>query len=260
MNTSYLIASYFQRASAHAAQVGVFAALLLVANAQAAVVSDFESGPDDWEAFACPNSAPCSAASPSIAIEHLTTGGNPGGYIRTRDPSSDSAARVMPPAKFRDEYALFQVLSFDALVERNGGDGVFDAAFAPLVMIEGTGGTLVYLTNDLPAIDELDGIEGNDWRHYDVLFVDLPEVRDWLIVVGDTIREPIGGEFEVVFGSQTRLTIISEWLNDSQELDTGGLDNVQLTALNPIPLPAALPLLMSALLGIGFTAKRRIRR
>ncbi|MGH8597447.1 MAG: hypothetical protein ACREXT_12385, partial [Gammaproteobacteria bacterium] len=167
--------------------------------------------------------------------------------IRTRDPSSSTAGRAVPPAKFSDNYALGQTLSFDALVEKNGGDGIYDPAAggrAPLVTIEAPAGTLVFVTSDLPIID-------GPWKHYDVPLSDDPA---WIIVEGITPRALTAGEFDSVFGTMTRLTIISEWLKDTPDLDTGGLDNVTLSA---IPVPAALPLLISALFGVGFAAKRR---
>lgn len=262
MNPYKFLSSFLQRAPGVATAISAFAALAFAANVQAApiAISDFETGPDGWEGLACPNPGICALGTATIDIDHQATGGNPGGYIRTRDPNSSTAGRAEPPAKFSDNYAIGQILSFDALVERNSMDASadFDGNQAPLVTIEGSGGTLVFVIpeSEFPKIDELDGIDGNDWKHYEVPLSDVPPsgVGTWLIFDG-TVRALNPGEFASVFGSPTiRLTLISEWLKDQEDKDTGGLDNVQLQA---VPVPAALPLLLSALVGFGFTAKRR---
>ena len=226
----------------------VFVALLCAmsfwsTNAFAAIAwSDFEVDADGWVGWACENPGLCVVSVVPLPVQYLAAGGNPGGYIRTQDPSGDTAARLEPPAKFSSNYAVGQTLKFDAIAEDNGGGGVFDSAVAPLVAIEGTGGTLVYFTTDLPT-------PLNVWKHYDV---PLSETIDWQIFDGAILRPLLPGEFAAVFGSMTRLTIIGEWLSDVPELDTGGLDNVHL-----VPLPAALSLLLPALFGLGFAARRQ---
>ena len=222
----------------------VSALLLNVPHVQAAIIAaaTFDDDAQGWSGLACPNPGVCALGSTSLDIEHLTAGGNPGGYIRTQDPSSSTAGRVAPPAAFSGLFATGQTLSFDALVERNGGDGVYDSATAPLVTIETPGGTLVFATGDLPTID-------GPWQHYDVpLFDDA----GWQLAT-TSVRALTPGEFDTLFATRTRLTIISEWLNDSADLDTGGLDNITLSA---VPLPGALPLLGAALLSLLMRRRR----
>lgn len=210
-----------------------------------AAVVDFDVDAAGWTGLACPNPGVCALGSAPLAVEHRATGGNPDGYIRTRDPSSSTAGRVLPPGSFAALLAEGLTLSFDVLVEANGGAGFYDANTAPLVTIETAGGTLVYLTADLPVID-------GDWKHYDVPIFDDPA---WQLAT-TSLRALAPGEFSTLFASRTRLTLISEWLKDSQDLDTGGIDNVTLSA---VPVPAALPLLASAvLLVIGFGGRRRV--
>jgi hypothetical protein len=250
MNKDQSLFKFLQRGIKYVAAI-MFAVVVLTvtANAQATIiaVSDFETNADGWQGLACPNPGLCAVSTTTLTVEHLPAGGNPNGYIRTQDPSSVKAGRALPPAKFSDNYALGQIISFDVRVETNGGTGgIFDTgAFgkAPLVTIESGGSTLVYGTADFPTID-------GGWKHYDVPLSDDPA---WLIFDG-TLRALGAGEFATVFGGRTRLTIISEWLKDNESLDTGGLDNVMLTA---VPIPAALPLLLSALGGLGFTKRRR---
>ncbi|HMM74786.1 MAG TPA: hypothetical protein PJ986_03685 [Gammaproteobacteria bacterium] len=211
--------------------------------AQAAIaVAGFDDDAAGWTGLACPNPGVCALGSAPLTVEHLAAGGNPGGYIRTRDPSSSTAGRVAPPDAFASLLAEGQTLSFDALVERNGGDGFYDSATAPLVTIETPSGTLVYATSDLPIID-------GDWKHYDVPLFEDPA---WQLATS-SVRALAPGEFTTLFATRTRLTIISEWLKDSADLDTGGLDNVTLSA---VPLPGALLLMSSAVLAIGLRRRR----
>jgi len=217
----------------------------LYAGESGAAVVDFDADAAGWTGLACPNPGVCALGSAPLTVEHRATGGNPGGYIRTQDPSSSTAGRVLPPGSFTALLAEGLTLSFDVLVETNGGQGFYDANTAPLVTIETAGGTLVYLTADLPVID-------GGWKHYDVPIFDDPA---WQLAT-TSLRALDPGEFSTLFASRTRLTLISEWLKDSDDLDTGGIDNVTLSA---VPVPAALPLLASGvLLVLGCGSRRRV--
>lgn len=215
------------------------------AHAALVAVASFDVDAEGWTGLACPNPGVCALGSTALAVEHLALGGNPGGYIRARDPSSSTAGRIAPPAAFASLLALGQTLAFDALVERNGGDGVYDSATAPLVTIETPGGTLVFATDVLPTID-------GDWQHYEV---PLFEDAGWQLAT-NSVRALDPGEFAVLFATRTRLTIIAEWLNDTADLDTGGLDNLTLTA---VPLPGALPLLAAAVAAASLGFRRSAR-
>ncbi|MCC7122720.1 MAG: hypothetical protein IT493_14300 [Gammaproteobacteria bacterium] len=217
-------------------------AVLCAGQARAATIIGFDTDAAGWTGLACPNPGVCALGSTSLAIEYLAAGGNPGGYIRTQDPSSSTAGRVAPPDAFANLLTEGLLLSFDARVERNGGDGIYDAALAPLVTIETAAGTLVYATGDLPTID-------GGWKHYTVPLFDDPV---WQLVT-TSVRGLAPGEFTTLFATRTRLTLISEWLNDTADLDTGGLDNIALAA---VPLPGALPLLASAVLAAGLQRRR----
>ncbi|MGR8918173.1 MAG: hypothetical protein ACU85V_01040 [Gammaproteobacteria bacterium] len=227
----------------------------------AAAVSDFESGIDGWIGYSCPNPGDCTAiGSGNLAIDLVLSGGSPPGggapegdnqFIETLDPGGSLAARVEPnPGKFASLYAPGAVLSFDARVNSGNGGGGYDLddfGAAPLVAIETSGGVLVYLTAELPEIDR-------DWKHYRVPLVNDPAA--WIFAVVDgagnvSSASPVSDvQFAAALGAMTRLTLISEWLKEGGEVDTGGIDNFQV-----VPIPAALPLLGSALLLLG--ARRR---
>ena len=217
------------------------ATLTPLSNAAAFVVAEstFDTNAESWTGLACLNPGLCAFGNVGLAVQHLADGGNPDGYIRTQDPGSSTAGRLLPPTSFSSSFALGQTLSFDVRVERNGGDGEYSAGTltsgAPLVAIESGFLTLVFGSNDFPEID-------GGWKHYDVPFAEGP---GWVVFDGNLgkLRALEPGEFDTAFVGMTRLTIISEWLDDSQDLDTGGLDNVRLSAVS---VPAALPLALSA--------------
>jgi len=237
--------------------LGSAAALTFSLSTQAAVVgSDFEDGIDGWLGYICPNPGNCTGESPVNNITLVPNGGSPPGggapeagnqYIHTVDPGENDAARVEPnPAKFEPLYTLGRVLSFDVLVRSNGGGGEYDLGSfgaAPLVAIEVPNAVLVYTVSaaDLPVID-------GDWKHYDV-----PLVNDtnWFLVTSGGIGQPSDAQFGLAIDNLVRLTIISEWLKEVDEIDTGGVDNFSV-----VPVPAALPLFGSALLLAGIRRRR----
>lgn len=224
--------------------------LLAAADTRAAplVFSDFTADAEGWTGISCTNPGLCAPASPVLAVQHLDAGGNPEGYVRTIDPGEDNAARLVAPAAFMSALATGLTLSFDVRVESNGGGGVFDpnADFAPLVTIETSGlGTLVYALPKalFPTID-------GDWAHYDVVFDGTDPA--WLLFTG-ALNTITPAQFETAFAARTRLSLIGEWLKEGGEVDSGGIDNVALTA---VPLPAPLALLAPALAWLSRTRRR----
>ncbi len=227
--------------------------LMLNASASAAIaVSTFDIDADGWIGLACPNPGICALGAATLSpdnFKHVATGGNPGGYIDTVDPSSDTAGRAQAPDKFLDNLAVGLTLSFDALITDPDDTGEFDALIAPLATFEGNGKTLVYSVpaSDFPIID-------GPWKHYDV---HLAPGLGWSSFLDsdpvNTLGDASADDFADVFGNPERLTLISEWLNDAADLDTGGIDSVRL-----VPVPAALPLMATVLAALG--ARARLRR
>ena len=225
---------------------------------------------DGWVGRSCVNPGLCSfSVDLGAKYTHQTIGGvGDSGYIRGEDPSSETAARVFAPSKFVDALheGAGQVLKLSANAVDVDGSGEFDPTAlvlgAPLVTIEygfdanpldivpATGATLVYVipSSEFPTKD-------GTWAHY---MVPLDATDDgWLYFDNSdpagTRRDATSADFTAILAEEgKRLTAILEWLNDSNDLDTGGLDNIHL-----VPVPAALPLMMSALLGLGFAARRR---
>lgn len=206
----------------------------------------------------------CSVFNTTLTLSHLTSDGVlDSGYIEAVDPHSGTAARGLAPAKFLDGLAVDRRLTFYANAVDVDGTGFFASNVAPLITIEygavgsGLGGTLVYGTTNLP--DEI-----GTWKFYDVTI--SADDAGWRyfdnLLDPDALalseRDATPNDFTTFLGTATepalaeRLTFIMEWLQDDDDLDTGGLDSVHL-----VPVPAALPLLLSALFGLGFTTRRR---
>lgn len=260
----------------------LFAGMFSAPGIAAAVIvgSDFESGDEGWLGHACIGAGLCSVDDVdwTAQLSHVQTGGSaPGGgapvagnkYIDLVDPGEpqapgvDYAARLEPnPVTYAGAFTYGRTVTFDALIRTNGGGGTFDgipefggAIVAPLLAIETTSGTLVYLTTQLPTID-------GDWEHYSITLKDNPldnptvTGNGWVFVdavgnVGDPNQNPAA--FANFLATQFRTTVIAEWLKEGDEIETGGIDNFQV-----VPIPPALPLLAAALLGLGFTRRAAV--
>ncbi|MBL7827583.1 MAG: hypothetical protein JNJ57_13195, partial [Saprospiraceae bacterium] len=140
-----------------------------------------------------------------------STGGTPGGYIRTTDASTGGTWYFVAPDKFEgikcDAYGRF--LRYDQYVSNNSNPNN-----NPDVVIKGGANlTLVFNNPVLP---------GTSWTHYDIL---LREDAGWRLnnLNGAT---PTEAQFRDVLTNITSLRIRGEYY--SQADDYGGLDNVNL--------------------------------
>jgi len=258
----YNMISRFARTGSRAVAIAALtlSALAFSANTQAAIAwSTFDNGANDfdgWTGLACINPGVCSLASGPIVLDHFTTGGvGDSGYIEAVDPGEDIAARGLAPAKILNALALNRRVTLFANAVDVDGTGFFASPVAPLMTIEygagGSGATLVYGTDNLP--DEV-----GTWNFYD--FIVAPDGApggvgwQWFSNADpeNTRRPAILADFTDVLANKERATFIMEWLQDVAEADTGGLDSVHV-----VPVPAALPLILSALFGLGFAARRR---
>ena len=67
-------------------------------------------------------------------------------------------------------------------------------------------------------------------------------------------RAALQSDFDAVFANITHFSITGEFINDGDNFDTVGLDNVVLQA---VPIPPSLPLLLGALVGVIVTGRRQ---
>ncbi len=140
-----------------------------------------------------------------------SSGGNPGGYIKTVDASTGGTWYFVGGDKFKgikcDAYGRF--LRYDQYASNNSNP----SANRPDVEIKGGGLTLVFDNPVLP---------GATWTHYDIL---LREDAGWRL---NTLNgaTPTAAEFKQALANVTSLRIRGEYYSFAD--DFGGLDNVVL--------------------------------
>jgi hypothetical protein len=230
--------------------------------AEAMVTSDFDADygdglTDGWIGISCVNPGLVCGNTPLAQFSHIATGGNPDGFVKSTDPDSGNAARIFAPTKFLEALQLNRRLLFDLTIfpDPNGGTQI-DQIPPPIVSVAGAGRVLVYL-GAVPGITT--DANTPNWSAYDVLLNNtgnaLLSENSWFKFDG-AVGAASEGDFIAVFADPgVRLSITGEFINDGVGLfDSVGLDNVNL-----VPLPAALPLMLSALFGLGYTGGRTRR-
>ena len=219
---------------------------------------------DGWTGVECDNPGLCSVPllGPPVVGEgpldgmeffHATDDPQPfesgAGYLEIVDPGSLTTGLYNAPSEFTSAIAPGTVLELDFKVNGVGGsyDNGATGGLVPLLYIEnaddaGTG--VVYL---LPETEIPIGV----WLEFAIPIVpnDDPAAGpgDWFAFGGGSLTAVADGGmgFEDTFlGSDTILRIWGELTKDAADEDGTQLDNVRLTA---VPVPAALPLLLSAL-------------
>ena len=236
--------------------------LLCVSNATAMVAAEstFDPGvgPDGWTAIICENpGCPLGAETGSIPFDTEKFGHNtsdpqpfePGvGHLFMVDPGSDETGMYQAPAAFADALSgPDAVLEIDIFVD-SGSGGTYDTAatggLVPLFYIEsaGSAGGVVYL---LPVA----AIALDTWHNFDIPIATSGGPGTWFAVGGATgLGDALSGG-----DGDRRLLIWGELTNDSADEDGTFLDNVRVTV---VPVPAALPMMISALAAFGLWRRK----
>lgn len=190
----------------------------------ASITSTFDIDADGWLV---------SGDATSGVPDYVASGGNPGGFIEADDTVSGGVWYFQAPGKFLGDMsgAYGQTLSFD--LTQDGRGSQFSASD---IILDGGGIqiTLDSLANPLPL---------GDWVSYAVV---LDESDSWM----NGGIAATQSDIQTVLGALTRLRIRGEYISGS---DTGGLDNVNLQV---VPVPAAVWLFASALVGLVSTRKQ----
>ncbi|MFT4584231.1 MAG: hypothetical protein ACI915_003573 [Gammaproteobacteria bacterium] len=200
-----------------------------------------------------------------------TPNGNPTDAILARDPNAVQGARFSAPAPFVGDASslIGGALMFDLTVAEN-----FDANFYTLSRALG----LIYVENATTGQGLLytGALPDASWTPYSVTLgpnaapltlssefggglmgLPVPDIGFWAYIpniaqIGASFLDPTAQNFADVFGDVTRFTIVGEVLDGPE--DVLGLDNVLLTT---VPIPAAFPLMLSALFGVFAAGRRR---
>ena len=220
-------------------------------DAHAAISSTFDTDADAWTGMTFTNQGVfMDSALPGF--NYHAVGGNPGGYISTLDPGPNLAARLGAPSKFLGDQSVFMggSLSFDLTIDRSGP---VDQNPPPLLLLQNGSASLLYIDSPVPTIDL--------WTSYVIPLAPVtptvPSGAGWYaFTAGNPLsaRAAVQSDFDAVFANFTHFSITGEFINDGDNFDTVGLDNVVLQA---VPIPASLPLLLGALLGVIVTGRRR---
>ena len=219
--------------------------------AHAAISSTFDTDADGWTGMTFTNQG-VFVNNTLPGFNYHPAGGNPDGYISTLDPGPTLAARLGAPSKYLGNQAGFMggSLSFDLTIDRAGP---VDQDPPPLLLLQNGSASLLYLDSPVPSI----GV----WTSYAIplapVVPTVPFGAGWYAFAAGnplTARAALQADFDVVFANITHFSITGEFINDSDNFDTVGLDNVVLQA---VPIPASLPLLLGALAGLIMTGRKR---
>ena len=268
MNTIF---PFIYRAAKHV-RSGVLLLLLLGSTASAGAVgieSTFDpgTGADGWEAIVCDNpGCPFSAETGSLVFPSALFGHDladpqpfePGaGHLFMVDPGSDDTGMYEAPSAFGDALSgPGAVLEIDIYVD-SGLDGEYDTGdtlgLVPLFYIENVAASAGVIYGLPVAAMPLD-----TWLSFDIPLVPNgdpsagPGLWAGFSGGGVGLDDPAGTALGIALGAAPGDTIFRIWgelTNDSADLDGTSLDNVRITV---IPVPAALPMLLSAVAAFGF--------
>lgn len=209
----------------HLIFVVISTVLLALANhAQAATVasSDFSSGADGWD---------WNAPNPSMSWQ--ADGGNPGGYIRY-DNNQGGDFAIHAPSSYLGDWGTLEIneLTYQVNIFTTGSVARIGNLQAT---ISGPGGEARWLG---PQPDP-----STPWK-------------DISVPISDTSWTVDSGTWEDITSNVTDLTIFMAYYTNTGPFEITGIDNV---ALNAVPIPAALPLFVSAIALIGFLGKKSKR-
>jgi hypothetical protein len=162
------------------------------------------------------------------------TGGNTGGYISMSDGNT-AFMQAVAGSSFLGDLSVFDggTFSFDAIQTAQGTSGSYLSGFG-IVRLSGGG---ISASLDVFTVNPT-----NTWQTAAVLF----DAATWGLSQS---------AWDTLLSNVTSFRIETESWNNVSE--TVGLDNIRLSNMSPIPVPAAGLLLLSALgaLGVG----RRLR-
>ena len=184
--------------------------------------SDFSVNDEGWRLI-----GDASTAVPT----YVSTGGNPGGFVRGFDQVVGGVWSWLAPAKFlgNDSAAYGQPLTYD--LRMRGSGPLFEDSD---IVLTGAGLTLHFDTSPVPA--------DVPWTSYSIL---LSESAGWKV---GSLAGPLATQSQVlaVLSDLTSLRIRGEFITGS---DNGDLDNVVLNATS-VPEPNSLVLISLGLLGL----------
>ncbi len=158
------------------------------------------------------------------SVSLSSTGGNPGGFIRTSESSAQVRYFVAPSAYLGDQNLAYgNALTFDLK------SNLSTAQPGELVLLVGNDVTLAYTSTDLPMLN---------WQNFDV---PMDASAPGWEVVGSGGTAPTVSEFANVLLDVQAIYIRADWVASTN--NETSMDNVILREGVSIPEPASLALL-----------------
>lgn len=214
--------------------------------ASATIISTFDTSNEGWTLRGDP--------SPPT---HQAGGGNPGGYIAADDTAGvNYFTFLIAPSAFTGDFSSYigGSFSFDARLDFSSG-GPLEHTFG-WVYLTGGGTTVASRLGDdnLPSdwTTYSSSLVASNWMLADLVNV-IPEVPE-----GSTTGLVNEATFAAVLSDITEIRISGEPIGGSNEIT--GFDNIGIhsTTTSPIPLPSAIILMGTGLLGLLGLGRRRV--
>jgi hypothetical protein len=209
----------------------VFAGMVTVVEivGAASVTSTFDTDLDGWTSDNTP-----------AEIGWAATGGNPGGYVRFDPDTTGNATAILAPSTFLGDWTSFDMvgkISYDHKIFSLGGGFIF---LPYRIDIKGPGGT-AFWEGETPS-----GL--TDWP--------LPPDQTVVAPLREDVWSITNGSWSGLLSNITELRIQIELVDNTSSGggDIAGIDNVNLSS---IPIPSAVWLFGSGLLGLIGMARRK---
>ncbi|MEX2607121.1 MAG: laminin B domain-containing protein [Kiritimatiellia bacterium] len=201
-------------------------ALAAASTSHAIIISTFDTDTDGWTKL--------SGSDASSSVEWISTGGNPGGFLRYDEVGSGFVDFVAAPVKFLGSQsgAYGKTLSFDIMTNTLSDPTNFNDQ----VKLISDGLTLRYqLPNPEPV---------NEWHHREI---ELTETSGW--INNSTGLAPSQADMTAVLSNLTGLHLLTDYRNGPEQV---AYDNITL-----VPEPPTTALLFVGAAAVFVALRRR---
>ncbi|MGK7873858.1 MAG: laminin B domain-containing protein [Xenococcaceae cyanobacterium] len=176
----------------------------------------------------------------STVPDHITTGGNPGGYIRDID-ASPQGWDFQAPSKFHGDQSIF----FDGFLTLDINTTIADIdRLNSRTLILNSDGILGEIGFTLPL--PTSGV----WTSYKIAFNDT---AGWEKNIGGSFLPASNDDIKAILSRVTHLSILGDWHNGTE---TTALDNVAFVQAQSTPEPSTL-LSLGLIVGLGGLSLKR---
>ena len=205
----------------------IFVSVSSSTNAASIVSSTFDSDLDGWT----------KSSASIINLTYVANGGNPGGYIQSVDTGPTEGV-IIAPSKFLGDWSSLNgndALSWDfKLIDPGTSPGAISELRAS---ISGPGGSATFFSGITPVL--------GSWINIDAPIIESAwtiQTGSWVALLSDVTQ--LGLNMDVLYSGGV-------------PGDMTGIDNVVLSGVPGVPIPASVWLFGSGLLGLIGIARRK---